>query len=680
MSEATAQIWKDRYEIERPLGRGGMSAVFLAKDRQLLSKRVVVKVLLEEMNEDAWMRQKFFQEMEALARIDHPGVVGVLDTGQTPEGKQFLVMQYIEGQTLRSSIQAGGMPLERAANLIRQIGQALAAAHEAGVWHRDLKPENIMLQRSGGEDYVKLIDFGIAGIQNSQFTGEKTKVAGSLTYMAPEQFAGNPCAASDTYALGVVAYEMLTGDPPFGASSMTHLVAEDLTLVLPRTRRPDVPEAAEHALLKALSFRPEARQASVRDFSDEMYSALCGAAGAATRRTTEETRRTGGEPTRRTGGDPGGLEMAHVIFTDLVGYSMLPMDRQKQYLAELQGVVRAAPRFRAAEKAGEMICLPTGDGMALVFFGDPTAPAQCALEIAAGLKSQPHLKLRMGIHTGPVYRVADVNANANVAGGGINIAQRVMECGDAGHILVSKSVADVLLQFSGWAPCLADLGEQAVKHGAKVHLYNLATVDAGNAERPSKIGAALPAPPPRKSKSAVVTAVLTAVLAAGAGAGWFATRPKAPAQMVRYETLTENGLLAFRVTPAKAGFLYILSYGPDGPKWLFLMIEPLKGKSALRNGGETVRIPEERGFAPNTPEEKNTPYLIFSSEAIPEMEALKSLPRAKGGEAIVDNPSQIAALHKFLSAHTSVASQKGGQTEVRASDKVLVHEIPLDKR
>src|SRR5439155_22120735 len=165
----------------------------------------------------------------------------------------------------------------------------------------------------------------------------------------------------------------------------------------------------------------------------------------------------------------GSLEMAHVLFMDLVSYSLLPMDQQKDYLNELQQVVRESPRFRGAETDGEIIRLPTGDGMALAFFGDPTAPAQCALEVAAALKTRPHLKLRMGIHTGPVYRVADVNANANVAGGGINVAQRVMDCGDAGHILVSKSVADVLLQLSKWAPFLTDLGEHAVKHGVKVH-------------------------------------------------------------------------------------------------------------------------------------------------------------------------------------------------------------------
>jgi serine/threonine protein kinase len=666
MNEITAQIWKDRYEIERPLGRGGMSAVFLAKDRQLLSKRVVVKVLLDDMSDDPWVRQKFLQEMEALARIDHPGVVGVLDTGQTPEGKQFLVMQYVEGQTLRGAIPQGGMPLDKAADLVRQIAQALGAAHDAGVWHRDLKPENIMLQRSGGADYAKLIDFGIAGIQNSQFTGEKTKVAGSLSYMAPEQFAGNPCAASDIYALGVVAYEVLTGNPPFGSSSMTHLVAEDLTVVLPRNSRPEITEAAERAVLKALSFRPESRQASVREFGEQLYAALSGITEP-TRRTFEEpTRRTLDEPTRRTvEPEEGALQMAHVLFMDLVSYSALPMDRQKQYLADLQAIVRSAPRFRAGEKAGELISLPTGDGMALVFFGDPVSPVQCALEVSAGLKEKQHLELRMGVHTGPVYRVADVNANANVSGGGINLAQRIMDCGDAGHILVSKAVADVLLQLSDWSPCLCDLGEHTVKHGVKVHVFNLATADAGNAARPSKF---VPVTSPvKKSKTGLAAALVGLVLLGGAAAAWFATRQKPRPLELSYQTMGDSNQIWFNVAPSEPGFLYALNYGKeeDG-KWSYRLISPMNGGSASRPGGQAVRIPEKGWFAPNTADSKEYPYLVWSRAPIPELEQLKSL-RQIQGMAVVEG-SRVAEVEAFLTRRRV------------ANETALVQAISLEKR
>ena len=422
--------------------------------------------------------------------------------------------------------------------------------------------------------------------------------------MAPEQFAGNPCAASDTYALGVVAYEILTGNPPFSSASMTHLVSDDQTMTLPRSTRPDLPEAAERALLKALSFAPEKRQASVRELGEQLYVALCD--------VTEPTRRTFEEPTRRTAGAPteGGLEMAHVLFTDLVGYSLLPMDKQKQHLGELQAIVKAAPRFRAAEKAGEIISLPTGDGMALVFFGDPTAPAQCALEVAAGLKSKPHLKLRMGIHTGPVYRVADVNANANVAGGGINIAQRVMDCGDAGHILVSKTVADVLLQLSDWSPCLRDLGEQSVKHGVKVHIYNLATAEAGNAERPAKLKAAGVAPP-KKSKTGLIAVAAVAVVLAAAG-GWFATQNKPPELTYQVQGDAEHiSLPSPRPNPA------ISTFSTTGRRRMEAgaTVCCSRETKAARPGPpwRRCRIPEQGSFGPQTAKEKDYPYLVWAA-------------------------------------------------------------------
>lgn len=158
-------------------------------------------------------------------------------------------------------------------------------------------------------------------------------------------------------------------------------------------------------------------------------------------------------------------EIAHVLFMDIVAYSALPTGQQQRLLEELNKAVRDTPEFARASAEDQLIRLPTGDGMALVFFRDPEAPARCALELSRKLREHSEIKLRMGIHSGPVYRVADINANLNVAGGGINVAQRVMDCGDPGHILVSKATADVLIEVGGWKGSLRDLGELKVKHG-----------------------------------------------------------------------------------------------------------------------------------------------------------------------------------------------------------------------
>jgi class 3 adenylate cyclase len=188
--------------------------------------------------------------------------------------------------------------------------------------------------------------------------------------------------------------------------------------------------------------------------------------------------------TTETGNAPR-LEIAHVLFTDIVGYSRLPMDRQTRVLQELYDIVRGTQEYRRA-KRGQIISLPTGDGMALVFFGDPETALRCAVEIGRALRKAPSLQLRMGVHSGPVYRVADINTNMNVAGGGINMAQRVMDCGDAGHILVSRRVADDMLQLSTWEGLIHDLGEAEVKHGVRVQIFNVHGEGYGNPAPPKK--------------------------------------------------------------------------------------------------------------------------------------------------------------------------------------------------
>jgi TolB-like protein len=181
------------------------------------------------------------------------------------------------------------------------------------------------------------------------------------------------------------------------------------------------------------------------------------------------------------------FEIGHVLFIDIVGYSKLLINEQSEQIQKLKQIVRGTEQFRMAEAEGKLLRLPTGDGGALVFRNSPEAPVLCAVEISKELKRHPELRVRMGIHSGPVNEVTDLNEQANIAGAGINIAQRVMDCGDAGHILVSKRVADDLEQYAQWRSLLHELGECEVKHGLRISLLNLYGDDCGNPELPEKL-------------------------------------------------------------------------------------------------------------------------------------------------------------------------------------------------
>jgi len=181
------------------------------------------------------------------------------------------------------------------------------------------------------------------------------------------------------------------------------------------------------------------------------------------------------------------LEIVHVLFLDIVGYSKRLTDEQQALIDQLNQVVRSSAVFQKAEGADRLIKIPTGDGMALIFYNSPEQPVECALEISRELKGFPELLVRMGVHSGPVSAVTDLNDRTNAAGIGINVAQRVMDCGDSGHILLSKRVAEDLQQYGRWRPHLHDLGEVEVKHGVQVHVFNLYTDGAGNPDLPEKL-------------------------------------------------------------------------------------------------------------------------------------------------------------------------------------------------
>src|SRR5213083_546787 len=216
------------------------------------------------------------------------------------------------------------------------------------------------------------------------------------------------------------------------------------------------------------------------------------------------------------------LEIAHVLLIDVVGYSKLLVDEEIEFLQELNQIVRSTESFRASEASGKLIRVPTGDGMALLFFRSPEEPVRCALEISRALQEQPQIQLRRGIHSGPVNPVTDVNDETNMAGAGINVAQRVLDCGDAGHVLLSAHVAEDLAQYRHWQPYLQDLGECEVKHGLRLHLFNLYKDGLGNPEVPQKLkrrkwkyksAVVRPVSPPRWPKLLLVVASIVLAVA-----------------------------------------------------------------------------------------------------------------------------------------------------------------------
>ena len=299
------------------------------------------------------------------------------------------------------------------------------------------------------------------------------------------------------------------------------------------------------------------------------------------------------------------LEIAHILFIDIVGYSKLPMDHQRDQVELLQQITSNTSEFIRAKNQGQLISLPTGDGMALVFFGNAEAPIKCAIELTQKLGSTPELKLRMGLHTGPVYRMADINANRNVSGGGINIAQRVMDCGDAGHILVSAALASVLREVSAWSALLHDLGEVQVKHGIRVHVFNLLRDGIGNPEIPSAVsrqrhidgggvnsGVDKSYLQYRKGFGLGAVTVLVLIVATGFGIANYNKRKSAtPFSESKSSRLTSSGRVSSRPAVALFGFKN-LSGKPDAA-WISPALSQMLG-TELSAGEQLLIIPSEQ--------------------------------------------------------------------------------------
>jgi len=707
----------NRYLVKRKIGHGGFGVVYLASDQKMMSRPVVVKALLDGKVNHEWSVRKFKQEMEALARIDHPSIVGIFDSGQLADGKPYIVMQYVDGVSLRSLISPEGMPFGRAGNIIRQIGKALGAAHERGILHRDLKPENIMVQSlDDGDEQVKIIDFGIAKVKDSVVSlstaGDQT--VGTAAYMSPEQLsAGTVSPASDVYCFGVIAYELLTGRRPNNPDSAFQLLELQRSgvRIKPRDLRPNLSAAAESMILKALSFDPKDRYARARDFGEQLSGTLLG--------DDEPTEVTTPSRTPTEEVDTLELATAHVLFMEIVGYSKLLIDQQTERLRKLQEIVLATDECRRVRRDKDLIRLPSGDGMALVFFGDPEAPVRCAIEISRALKAQPAIDLRMGVHSGLVHHLADINTNMNVAGGGINIARRVMDCGDSGHIMVSKPVADDLGQLARWSDCLHDLGDTEVEHGERAHVFNLFGDDFGNPATPAKFPVA--SAPPIYKRKAMIAVVSLAILGLVVGGIWYAARKRTPvSQPTKPETISVVGpeqsltywltvqkmlndkplgapidsagdisfgngwRFRFNLRPTQAGALYLINVGPaknGGEEYNILFPLPRETRIDPKLTANQAMQSDWYRFVERTGVEKL--WIIWSAQPIPELDAVFSdAARSKTDPGVIANPDQIAQiqfyLKKYDSARLEIIPDKAKKlTSVKGRGDILVSLVEL---
>jgi serine/threonine protein kinase len=751
------------YRIVARIGEGGTGNLYLAEDARL-RRKVALKVLPDFIAQDEDRLRRFEREVFAASSLNHPNILTIHEFG-TAGGRHFLAAEFVDGETLRSRLESAPPTLRESVEITLQTAQAISAAHEAGIIHRDNKPENLMIRRDG---IVKLLGFGLAKLiertppvlkADPRKTGLTLagQVIGTPYYMSPEQALGLRIdGRTDIYSLGAVFFEMLARRQPHANEAISNAIvaglnqqgaklASALALELTRILEQMLAKKAEARYLDATILLADLKNLD-KHLEIEEHRQSAAPDAQAREAPTQIIPAQAHEPLAHAASQVAqadssnrSVHLAHVLFCDIVGYSLLPINRQTRAMQTLQQIVRQTADYQRADRKEQLVRLPAGDGLALAFLKDVTAPVRCACDIMRALQPYPEINLRIGIHTGPVYLSTDINANRNVIGSGVNLAQRVMDCGDAGHILVSRNVAEVLQEISHWRPLLHELSTHEVKHGILLHLFNLYNDEVGNPVMPTKIQgnqkkkqlgeatpelalvnqseppvmdlAQMPAAPPAHRKQVWLTVALILLalvsLAVWRGRLLMSVDPPAPAVATvpeRYlsysltvqkyrdgkpyqsefqssgrEIFEPGWRFKLNLTSPQEGYLYLLNQEPGGN---YVLLFPLPSH---QNGSARIEANERfqtRWYVFDDQPGTETFRLVWAAESVPELDRFRELvnPSVKGR---ISDPAQIQVVKKFLEQHTAAQveshqDQQSRQTRVRGRGNVLVTLIELE--
>jgi serine/threonine protein kinase len=520
---ALETILQNRYRIIRYGGEDDGGITYLAID-QLLGSGVGLKEIPGEFEE-----VRLAYDRSILTSLNHPVLPRVMDLF-VYSGSLFIVMRYAPGDNLMKVLEGSGgkLPLEEVLKIGHQLFEVAEYLHtrKPPIYYLAVEPGILKITKRGKITFCDIgwleINRGLTSTDHKYTTRNQ-----SSPYVPLEKVQkGKLDARSDLYSIAATLYHLATGVPPPPAPDRLQAVKGGKSDPLRPANQitPEVPEEIANILRRALAIDPAHRWNSV----NRMRLALAKSLNALERATTEIKGLTNSPANNEIPEispqqfDPGGApppielesqeitpnqaevsvpEIAHVLFIDIVGFSTILANSQTQVIKLLQGIIRETGDFQRAHADKQLFSRSTGDGFALIFFNEMIAPVRCALDISRALKSYPEINVRMGIDSGSVYRLLDILGNTEVAGTAINMAQRLMDCGDAGHIIVAEPVARYLQQQKEWNNYIQDLGEVQVKHGWRIHIYNLYTKDAGNSAKPEKISALSEKASPAKEPS-----------------------------------------------------------------------------------------------------------------------------------------------------------------------------------